>query len=183
MDAHERAGTKLCSVCGVEKPNSDFYATRKTRTCKACEKQLSKQRYIGNKEGKLQRCAEYRRANKAKIQAYMVRRYAETRDAWLVRCKEYRQRPEVQEQLRISGLKRRAKRVSRIRCATPAWADVKAIAKVYRLAQEMTVATGTPHSVDHIIPIGGRNVCGLHLVWNLRVILSEENARKGYKHE
>lgn len=42
----------------------------------------------------------------------------------------------------------------------------------------MTQTTGRRHVVDHIIPLQGRTVSGLHVETNLRVIEHHENARK-----
>lgn len=41
--------------------------------------------------------------------------------------------------------------------------------------------TGTRHEVDHIVPLKGKTVRGLHVETNLRVIPHTENRQKGNK--
>lgn len=67
----------------------------------------------------------------------------------------------------------------KLKRATPPWADLEAIRRVYEEAQALTKATGLQHNVDHIIPLKGETVCGLHVEYNLRVMLKEDNMRKG----
>ena len=62
--------------------------------------------------------------------------------------------------------------------ATPIWVDRKAIEKIYADCVATTRATGIAHDVDHIVPLRGKEVCGLHVPWNLRIIPSKENHRK-----
>lgn len=67
--------------------------------------------------------------------------------------------------------------------ATPIWADRELIKELYALAQKLTEQTGIPHEVDHVIPLQGRNVSGLHVETNLQVITATENRRKSNKYD
>lgn len=69
------------------------------------------------------------------------------------------------------------KRARRIRRSVQ-WADRMAIATFYAEAARLTRQTGIPHEVDHIIPLQGRRVSGLHVESNLRVIPYKENRSK-----
>lgn len=61
---------------------------------------------------------------------------------------------------------------------TPFWADMAAIDAVYSEAQRLSNETGIPHQVDHIVPLHGKKVSGLHVHYNLRAIPADENKRK-----
>lgn len=88
-----------------------------------------------------------------------------------------------QKEARISAFRAymrpyHAKRRARKRAALPAWADLAEIRKVYEQCEALTAATGVAHHVDHIVPLQGKTVCGLHVHYNLRAIPAEENLRK-----
>lgn len=79
-----------------------------------------------------------------------------------------------------------ARRRARKRNATPPWFsghDEAAIRRTYALASLMAEVTGEPWEVDHIIPLGGRNVCGLHVASNVQAISRRANRRKSNRFE
>lgn len=70
---------------------------------------------------------------------------------------------------RARNAKRRATKIN----ATPSWANLSLIKRIYENAEGM--------HVDHIIPLQGELVCGLHVENNLQYLTPEENSRKGNK--
>jgi hypothetical protein len=61
--------------------------------------------------------------------------------------------------------------------AMPAWADPKAIEAVYVEAARLGL------EVDHVIPLKGKQVCGLHIEGNLVLLTKLENLKKGNRYE
>lgn len=75
-------------------------------------------------------------------------------------------------------------RKRRHRDATPKWLSKEernAMRNLYLQARSLTKITGERYVVDHIVPLRGESVCGLHVPWNLRVITQEENLVKSNK--
>ena len=69
---------------------------------------------------------------------------------------------------------------------TPVWLtdiDFERIETQYKLAAILTKLWGEPWHVDHIIPLRGKMVSGLHVPSNLQVIRGIENSRKNNKFE
>ena len=62
--------------------------------------------------------------------------------------------------------------------ATPQWADLDAIDAIYLEAASRR-ATGEDVHVDHVLPLRGKTVCGLHVHTNLAIIPASENLSKG----
>jgi len=72
-------------------------------------------------------------------------------------------------------------RKKRIKFATPKWLTEEhklQIVAVYEESARLTLETGIQHHVDHIVPIRGKNVSGLHVPWNLQILTAEENYKK-----
>jgi hypothetical protein len=67
--------------------------------------------------------------------------------------------------------------------ATPSWVDLEKIKIVYEKAKWLESLTGIKYHVDHIIPLKGDGVCGLHCWHNLQILSEEENLSKGNIYE
>lgn len=68
--------------------------------------------------------------------------------------------------------------------ATPKWLSEEQkeeINEIYKKAKELELKTNIKHHVDHIVPLQGKNVTGLHVPWNLQVLTAEENLSKSNK--
>jgi 5-methylcytosine-specific restriction endonuclease McrA len=60
----------------------------------------------------------------------------------------------------------------------PVWSDKEQIKRIYEVALRKSNIEGRKYHVDHIIPLRGKLVSGLHIPSNLQVILESENLAK-----
>lgn len=81
------------------------------------------------------------------------------------------------DMVRHHAAARRAAKIQR----TPAWVDYEAIKEIYRRVRVVSYETKIPHVVDHIYPLQGALVSGLHVAQNLQIISATENNLK-YNH-
>ena len=78
----------------------------------------------------------------------------------------------------------RAKRRSTRLNATPKWLtreQLKQIQCYYIVAKWIGSILGDQIDVDHVIPLQGDKVTGLHVPWNLQLMIHTENCSKGNK--
>lgn len=134
--------------------------------CKACEKERKDKWRATNITRHNNRCRNWIIANPDK-RAEVSKRY---RDANKEKQKELRVRwrknnPE-RARAQVSARRKRVKQ------ATPLWADMLRITDVYWDAQRSGLV------VDHIIPLKGKTVCGLHVHYNMQLLTSKQNAEK-----
>lgn len=150
-------------------------------------KALRKAQYEKNPGAATERTRVWRKRNPARVLASQRARASinsekmrAARKAWEARnptavlesYKRYRERNRAEIRARLAASKD-AREMRRV-----LWANQDSIVEIYRQAELMTRTTGRLYVVDHIIPLVGREVSGLHIETNLRVIEHHENAKK-----
>ena len=175
---------KKCTKCGEVKPLEGF-GVRNTKSgrrsaCKQCDNARYKKYREDNRDKYLARYKKYYEDNRAKYLARQNKYNAENRDEIAARKKKYRE--DYPEKKAAADAKRRAAQLERI----PSWSDksdLKAIRKIYARCKRINKLTGIPHEVDHVIPMQGENISGLHHSTNLAIIPAALNRIKKNKWE
>lgn len=189
---------KKCSRCKVEKPLSDFNKKAAAKDghraqCRQCQKSEGSSYYESNKERVIARTGEYKKNNRVKVEAAAKKwrdKNPERNKAKYLAYKN-RNRAACQERDRIYRLNNKdkdaaktAKRRADKRNRTPPWLtedDFKQINSFYLEARRLGKLNKIKYHVDHIIPLNGEFVSGLHVPWNLQVIPAKENLIKSNK--
>ena len=174
---------KCCAKCKEVKALDQFYKRSKSKDglqawCKPCSKG-GVSRFLSESPGKKQAYAQtHYLKNSEEIKIKTSEYYYSNRDSMLQACKEYRKRKKNDPHWRAIRTADKAKRRAARMKATPKWSDLKAIKHIYTRAQQLSIETGIPHQVDHIVPLRHPKVCGLHVLANLQILTAEENMKK-----
>ena len=149
------------------------------------EAQLIKKRkyFADNRSDILARQKPYmtawRRENRLYLNEYDKNYRKENKDSYDSYIKPYLRQwqKDNKDIVNAKGAEHRANKIN----ASPSWRNKETIKGFYKKAQGLTKETGVLHHVDHIVPLKGINVCGLHCEANLEVLTSTENLSKGNK--
>jgi hypothetical protein len=157
----------------------DYYAKHKDRI-----KEMNTKYYFDNLESRKEvndkRHKEYRARNPDKVKQSKQAWRESNRDLQNALCKQWRDAHP--EKCAAYVRNRQAAKLQR----TPPWLtinDLQRIEDFYLEAIRRTQETGTRWHVDHIIPLRGKKVSGLHVPENLQVIPAKDNQRKTNSYE
>jgi hypothetical protein len=159
--------TYFGSVCDKH-PDSKGERYTANRTCLFCCKEQSKARQSRPdlKELLSKQSAERCKRKKEKDPEFKQRLYKEAVE---YQRKRYKEDPAFKSFVAAKGAARRSAKLQR----TPPWADLQRIKQIYSLARQSGMV------VDHIIPLQGRLVSGLHVPENLQIMSALDNMKKG----
>ena len=155
---------KTCPRCQKLKAPSAFYPSG--GKCKDCCHAY----YLENRERILKRSTEWVRDNPERVKE--LKAASRKRNRSKENARKNKRHRELNEAMggafwRERKAKRKAAKARRF----PSWANRKAIRAIYE-------SCPPGHHVDHIIPLQGENVSGLHVAANLQYLPAEENLAK-----
>jgi hypothetical protein len=148
----------VCNKCNTEKPLSAFYLHSNGKPRKQC------------KECHYARGSAWKGCNRESVNTAARECSPEQREARRARSQQWRK-----ENLSYDAFRARTYRARKLQ-AVPVWANLDEIKTIYEKCPK-------GFHVDHVIPLKGKTVCGLHVEHNLQYLPALDNIRKRNKYE
>lgn len=196
--------SKICKACKLEKEVSYFYKSKNwySSNCKDCDNARRKKHYYDNQLTTCEKRRKYREDNLETVKLTEKKTYEKNKVKKLAAAKLWTKKNED----KVKNHKRRyfqenkdmlyksrnlyfinnpgirtfwtaARKAAKLQ-ATPSWANPEKIKEIYKEAKRISEETKILHHVDHIIPLRGKSVSGLHVEWNLQIIPAVDNLKK-----
>lgn len=173
--AERTCSSAICLECGREKAREPSFK-QKCKEYNESRVEYRKQRYLEKREEILEKQKKYVEKNWDVI--------SEKRAA-MRKTAEYKEMMrQWREKNKFSIYQRNSERRAAKLRGCPKWLtkeDKRVISSIYEMAARLSECLGIKHHVDHIIPLQGEGVCGLHVPWNLAPIPASINIRKRNK--
>jgi AAA15 family ATPase/GTPase len=171
---------KYCPKCNTNKDFSSF-SKNKSRSdglqgyCKECLKKINTDYLINNPDKLEEKKIKAGLYNKKEKVIQYQKLYEKTQKGIEVRKKIFKKyKTTHKDKVNARNAERRAKLLN----AMPKWANKQKILDFYVTAKALSMHTKTWYHVDHIIPLNGNDVCGLHCENNLQILTAQENLTK-----
>lgn len=139
------------------------------KTCTSCKEELPLHRF-------------HSRTRKRKDGSSYTMPFASCKDCRRI---DNRKHEQTSETLKASKKRNRVLRDRRSKQATPRWLtdeQKQQIVDTYEHMRDCRAVIGEDYHVDHIVPLRGEGICGLHVPWNLQVLPAYVNIAKSNTH-
>ncbi len=157
------------------------------------QKERARKHYLANKEAYLARSKAQRLADPTASKKYMKEysvknrtRLQEQKASWVAANAElnrrYKQKYATNNPGKVNANARKYKASKAKR--TPPWLSkeqLREIEQFYVIAKDLSWLSLEPLEVDHIVPLRGKIVSGLHVPWNLQILPKSDNEKKRNK--
>lgn len=171
----------VCKLCLEEKGEGSFNANSrksngKNSYCRSCQSKKNKLWMKENTECRSAYEKTYKEANKTHAK--------DTKHRWDAENKDHRKTYRLARKPQYAA--HAMKRYVITKLSQPCWLSeqqLKEVEMFYWLAADLKATCGETYHVDHIVPLQGKNVCGLHVPWNLQILPADVNIQKSNKHE
>ena len=159
---------KKCTCCGEFKSQHE-YGKNKSKadglhdSCKSCKNNMARDLYKREKPKILSSNKAWRDSNKDKVIKRSRRYYKDNKQDFIARAA--------------------TRRATKLTATIPlSQEDKDKIKEFYWLAKDLRAVSGEEYHVDHIVPLQGKNICGLHVPWNLQILPADINLSKGNRY-
>ncbi len=179
-------GSKTCMKCYARnyylknKEKLDAYNRKNYQDNREHYRELSKQYCKNNAVKARAKAKKWREDNPERYKKALKDNYEKTKEKRLKDSSEYKKKNAGR--VTAWNKKRDLAKIQR----TPPWLSeqqLKEIEQVYIESARLTKETGIVYNVDHIVPLQGKLVSGLHVPWNLQILTKKENGSKLNKFE
>ena len=163
---------KFCAKC-QEIKSFDLFNKNKSQKdglqnyCKPCGRSSNRDAYAKNSQKICSKTSKYKKINADKVKESNNRYYETNKTKVLKKSSEWAKNNREKCNLNLM------KRIAQQKQAVASWFETEKVALVYKKAKEWGFA------VDHIVPLQGKNVCGLHCWANLQLLDQSLNSAKG----
>jgi hypothetical protein len=184
---------QVCRKCSIDKPIEDYQFHRVSgkyyQTCRKCRQAVQYEWGKNNRDKQNATQRKWRKNNPDREwavtnpEAYKAS-IAKAQKAWHERNPNYSHEYYLKNKAKYAS--NRANRRAAQKQATPSWLTAiqrNQIQEFYEISKAKQMQTGIEYHVDHIVPINGKVVLGLHAPWNLQLLTAEENLKKSWRVE
>ncbi len=167
---------KQCSKCQQIKLLSEFYKDKRVKSgltakCKVCFKKSAKIWSEQNrlKSNAIKKAWALRNPDKVRAQGRQWKQTNKKKSN--ESCSNWRKK--YPEKNREKAMRYKTRKLSRM----PNWLTKEQKQQI----KDIYNSCPKGHHVDHVVPLCGENVSGLHVPWNLQIILASDNISKSNK--